>query len=142
MNTAESRKKKSLSHIGLKELAETKIKKSNTIIAINEEDNSIMICDSGKLFGDFVGTTKDMIKNCLRHPSKYKTYRLYYADAKKRKAIQEKVLGKKYIRDHGYLDYSELLDELDLNTYKKYFKTIYILQYIDGKKFKRTMYIG
>lgn len=110
-NTDETRKAKSLGHIGLKETADTKRKKSNYILAV--KDDMLIICDSGKLFGDFVGKSKDYIKNCLRQPSKVCDFRLYYADYEKRKEIEEKMWKKRCIRDKGYMDILYILNTFD-----------------------------
>ena len=97
------------SHIGLKETSDTKRKKSNKIIAI--KDDKMYICDSGKLFGDFIGVSKDYVKNCLRQPSKCKGYRLYYHDVFKRLEILSKMYKKKSIRDKEYIKIADYLNE-------------------------------
>lgn len=103
--------RKSISHTGLKETADTKRKKSNTIVAIGND--KIIFCDSGKLFGDLVGSTKDYIKNCLRQPSSIQGYRLYYLDKDKRNAIHEKMLQKRCIRDIEFIPYLKFLDDCE-----------------------------
>lgn len=52
------------------------------------------MADSGKLLGDYFNTTKDMIKNCLRQPSRYREWYIYYDDIEKRMTILEKMLKK------------------------------------------------
>lgn len=133
-NSEISRKRKSLSHIGLKESSETKKKKSNIILAI--KDNNILVCDSAKLFGDYVGASKDMIKNCLRQPSKICGYRVYYDDYQKRQEIRKKMLKKRCIRDSGYMDILNILDNIEfegVETIYLYFDSISRLIYDDDK---------
>ena len=113
-NTAESRLKKSISHTGLKQKPVTKKKRSNPIYAFNEELNMFLICDSAKLFGDFVGSSKDMMKNCLRLPSKYHGWRVYYADMGKRLEIRAKCMKKRSIRDMEYHIFADLIDRLEM----------------------------
>ena len=121
-NSEESRRKKSESHKGLKESADTKRKKSNPIFAVvlTKDENGkftgdIIHCDSAKLFGDFVGSSKDVIKNCLRGPSRYKGYRLYYGDFEKRNEIRNKMIQKgRRIRDREYLEILPLIDRYDI----------------------------
>lgn len=84
------------SHTGLKESADTKRKKSNKIFAIDEEKHIIYIFDSGKLFGSSIGVGKDLVKNCLREPSRCGNYRLYYFDYEKRREILDKQKRKYY----------------------------------------------
>lgn len=124
VNNAESRKKKSISHIGLKESSSTKRKKSNMILAIPKDDErTIIICESGKIFGDFVGKSKDMIKNCLRQPSTCSGYRLYYDDYEKRQDVRKKMMSKRNIRDK---DYMRILDTLDWFEKKEGVETMYM----------------
>lgn len=123
-NTAESRKKKSIAHLGLKESASTKRKKSNMILAIPKDDErTIIICESGKIFGDFVGKSKDMIKNCLRQPSSCNGYRLYYDDYEKRQDVRKKMMSKRCVRDK---DYMKILDTLDWFEKKEGVETMYM----------------
>jgi predicted GIY-YIG superfamily endonuclease len=82
------------SHIGLKEKAETKRKKSNKIIAI--KDNEFIIADSGKLFGDYIGMSKDKVKKALRNQCRIKEYYVFYFDEEKRKSINKKSKNEKY----------------------------------------------
>ena len=74
----------------------------------------MIVCDSGKLFGDYVGKSKDMIKNGLRQPSKICGYRLYYDDFEKRQEIRNKMMKKRSIRDKGYIDMLNVLDTIEL----------------------------
>jgi len=82
------------SHKGLKETAETKRKKSNKIIAI--KDDKFYICDSAKLFGDFIDMNKDKVKNALRMPCKIKEHYVFYLDENKRKEIYDKAINENY----------------------------------------------
>lgn len=116
-----SRLLKSKSHIGLKESANTKRKKSNLIIAINDE--SLIICDSAKLFGDYIGKSKDYIKNCLRQPSTVNGYYLYYDEPYKRYDIMKKMMNKKSIRNIKYMKYLKFLNKCE----KESVETIYLL---------------
>lgn len=113
-------------HIGLTESADTKRKKSNKIIAINENEMIFIISDSAKLFGDKIGVSKDMIKNGLRQPSKIKGYRLYYFEPNKRKDIVKKMLKKRSIRDKMYIPWCEYLDNRSVETIEKNFQVIYL----------------
>lgn len=133
-NNADSRRKKSLSHIGLKESSNTKRKKSNIILAI--KNNSILVCDSGKLFADYMGTTKDVIKNALRQPFTYQGYNLYYNDYNKRQEIRYKMNEKRSIRNIEYMNILDILDFVEfegVETIYQYFDSIYILEYSDDK---------
>lgn len=112
VNSVESRKRKSLSHMGLKESASTKRKKSNMIMAI--QNDILIVSESGKLFGDYVGCSKDYVKNCLRQPSKCKGWRLYYDDYFKRQEIRDKMLKKRSIRDLQYMVLLDFLDRCEL----------------------------
>lgn len=120
-NDSISRMNKSIAHIGLKESSDTKRKKSNMIIAIKPEKKLILICESGKIFADYVGTTKDMVKNCLRQPSICRGWRVYYDDYKKRQIIRDKMMKKRSIRNKGYIKTLDMLDKFE----KEGVETIY-----------------
>lgn len=145
-NTELSRKRKSESHKGLKDSAKTKRKKSNYIIAI--KDSTIIACESGKLFGDYIGMGKDMVKNCLRQPSKAQGYRLYYDDYNKRQEIRYKMMNKRSIRDKGYMEILDVLDNLEVEireegveTIYRYFDEAYCLKYDDTDTRPRLRHI-
>lgn len=132
-NNEESRRRKSDAHTGIKESSDTKRHKSNLILAI--KDDTIIVCDSGKLFGDFIGKSKDYIKNCLRQPSSISGYRLYYDDYLKRQDIRKKMMKKRCIRDLQYMIYLDILDRVEVEgveTITQYFKTIKMLRYVDN----------
>jgi hypothetical protein len=129
-NSVDSRKRKSLSHIGLKESSSTKRKKSNMIIAV--QNDILIVSESGKLFGDYVGCSKDYVKNCLRQPSKCKGWRLYYDDYFKRQDIRNKMIKKRSIRDLKYMEILDFLDRCELyegveTIYAS--KDVYVLSY-------------
>ena len=113
--TPEGKKKLSEAHIGLKESADTKRKKSNQIIMINLEDKIVIISDSGKLAGDYFDKSKDYIKNCLRQPSSIKGFRLFYDDYEKRTKILDKMYSKRSIRDKEYVKIGEYLNKLEMS---------------------------
>lgn len=113
-NDSIARKNKSIAHTGMKESSITKRKKSNMVIAIKPDEKMILICESGKIFGDYVGVSKDMIKNCLRQPSRCQGWRLYYDDYSKRQAIRDKMLNKRSIRDKGYIETLDILDKYEI----------------------------
>lgn len=145
-NSAKTRQKKSESHKGLKESAKTKRKKSNYILAI--KDTTMIVSESGKLFGDYIGMSKDMIKNCLRQPSRASGYRLYYDDYSKRQEIRNKMMNKRSIRDKGYIDMLNLLDRLEIEieeegveTMYRYFDEVYCLKYDDNESRPKLQHI-
>lgn len=114
-----TKRKMSKAHIGLTESADTKRKKSNKIIAI--KDDELIYCDSAKLFGDYVGSTKDYIKNCLRQPTTVKGYLLFYDDPKKREEMREKMLNKRSIRNKRYMELLDYLDNSSVETIERDF---------------------
>lgn len=137
-NSEKSRKKKSLSHIGLKESSKTKRKKSNKVIAI--KGSTMIVSESGKLIGDFFGKNKDMVKNALRQPTVICEYHIYYDDFYKRQTIRDKMNKKRSIRNKTYMKNLDILDKIEkegLETIYEYFDIIYSLSYdnidIEGK---------
>ena len=125
---------KSIAHIGLTESPDTKRKKSNKIIAIS--DSKVIICDSGKLFGDYIGKSKDYIKNCLRQPSMVNEFYIYYEDINKRLDMKYKMLSKRSIRNKTYMKYLYLLEECEFESVETIYSSlrriigkVYILRY-------------
>lgn len=125
LNGSEFNKKKmseilSKAHTGLKESNATKRKKSNLIIAIELGENNdpvkVILCDSGKLFGDFMHTTKDVVKNCLRRPCKLKNYYLIYDDIVKRHEQFDKMLGKRSIRNKDFMELIMFLIRIEMDS--------------------------
>ena len=94
------------------------------------------MADSGKLLGDYFNTTKDMIKNCLRQPSRYREWYIYYDDIEKRMTIREKMLKKKSIRNPEYMKYLDVLDEYEFGSVE----TIYAFVRGNIGKFYRLDY--
>ena len=55
-----------------------------------------------------------MVKNCLRQPSRYHGWRLYYDDYEKRQDIRNKMMNKRSIRDRGYIKTLDILDKYEI----------------------------
>ncbi len=110
--------KMSKSHIGLKESAETKRKKSNKIIAIR--DGFYLICDSAKLFGDLINKSKDKVKNALRMPCRILDFYVFYYDYDKRHEILHKS------KNEEYISLCKIIDEEDVETIENLFDVFYI----------------
>ena len=138
MNTAITRLNMSKSHIGMKHNINTKKKKSNGILAF--KDDLCIISDGGKLFGDFISVSKDMIKNGLREPSKIKGYRLYYMDYNKRQDIRLKMMKKRCIRDKGYIELLNFIDNIEIEGVETIYSywDIYKLEYDNTKLYNLT----
>ena len=129
VESAEIRRKKSLSHMGLQQSAKTKKKRGNVIYAI--KDNDIIISDSGKLFGDYIGKGKDLIKNGLKDPTSILGYNFYYEDDEKRCNMKHAFLNRKSIRNEEYLPNLEKIEcwregTMDLN---ECFDNVFYLSY-------------
>lgn len=129
-------KAKSLAHMGLKADPESKRKRSNKIIAIDPNLKIVILSDSGKLLGDFLGTTKDMIKNCLREPSRYRGIFMFYFDFNKRNEIRNKMYRKRSIRNTEYIKCINLLNDYEFESVetiytfiKRNIGELYILSY-------------
>ena len=94
-----TREKMRQSHLGLKETAKTKKKKSNPIYAINEDE--FIISDSGKLFADYLNTSKDMVSHAIKRAIRIKSYYVYYQDYEKRNSLKVNSKSKEY---YNYLN--------------------------------------
>lgn len=65
----------SKSHVGITETPSTKRKKSKPIIAF--KDNKCYIAESGKLFADYIGSTKDMVSHAISKCMKIRGYYVF-----------------------------------------------------------------
>lgn len=120
---------KSLNNRGLgrKMLASEKRSRSEGIIAVNLNNRKIIFAESMKLFGDYMNSSKDMIKNSVRKGRPYKGWFIFYLNSEKRAYIlNEYVLGTK-------LAPSDRHSESSRNFYKDLYEmvTSYINNYMD-----------
>ena len=134
-NNPEARKRLSLAHTGLKESSMVKRKKSNPIIAVNLKEHIVILSDSAKLFGDYIGSTKDYIKNCLRTPYKIKDFMLFYDDSEKRHDMLTKMYLKRSIRNIDYVEIAKFLCSIENESVE----TIYDLV---SEKYGKILYLS
>ena len=139
----ESNRKRS-AHIGLKESNNTKRNKSNKIFIIR--DDTIIISDSAKLYGDYINATKDQIKNYIRYPLCKDGFYLFYVSENKRNNIYPiaRIKAEKNQAYNRYLEYFDKLKQCkfvynseEYYMLSKYFNNIYYLSYdnidLDGR---------
>jgi len=100
--------------IGKKLSAEDKKARSEAILCINMNDKKLLMSDSMKLFGDYMGSSKDMIKNCNRMGRPYKGWFIFYIDPDKRA----------YILDNNVLG-DKMLNVKRSDKSKNFYKTLY-----------------
>lgn len=81
------------SHTGRKFLSKDKEVRSDKIIGVNLNKKEILFSDSMKLFADFIGTSKDMIKNVNRIGRSYKGWFIFYIDDEKRNHVLNMVVN-------------------------------------------------
>nr|DAX41680.1 MAG TPA: intron associated endonuclease [Caudoviricetes sp.] len=100
---------------GYKHTSEAKKLRSVEIIAINISEQKLIYADSMKLFGDYMNSSKDMIKNSVRKCRIYKGWYIFYTDRTKRKFVIDKnVLGEGLPKGERHSPESqELILELD-----------------------------
>lgn len=83
----------SIDHPGRKQSLDERRKRSEPILAINLNEKLMVFVESMKLFGDYLGTSKDIIKNNARSGRNYKGWFIFYKDLNKRTEIFQKVMG-------------------------------------------------
>ena len=83
---------------------ETRILKGKMVAAIHPEKKLAFICVGGRIFGDYIGTSKDMIKNTNRRGSTYKGWYVIYLDEDERIPIYEKKMSVKESSAHKFKD--------------------------------------
>jgi len=97
---------------------EEKLLRSEQIFCININTKQMLYSDSMKLFGDFISSSKDMIKNSVRKGRPYKGWYLFYVDKDKRQYILEtNVFGDGLAKDDRHSNkskasYKEIYDKV------------------------------
>ena len=118
-----TREKMSKSHIGLKEKASTKRKKSKAVVAFNGKE--VVFADSAKLFGDYIGQRKDIISHGIRDRLHMKGYYVFYQD----EDLQNELLYRFMIFKNSYMDALRTV-RLPVETIEKQY-TVKYLTYTD-----------
>jgi hypothetical protein len=83
-----TRERMSKSHTGLTEAAKTKRKKSNAVVAFNGSE--VVFADSGKLFGEYIGQSKDEISHGIYKKYTMSGYYVFFVDPDKRQAALDR----------------------------------------------------
>lgn len=110
----------SLNRTGRRMMANDKQLRSEGILCININQKKLIFSDSMKLFGDFMNTSKDMIKNSNRKGRPYKGWFVFYIDPDKRSLIlNTNILGNGLRPNDRHSDkskqfYQELYDTVNL----------------------------
>jgi len=111
----------SKSHKGLKETGITKKKKSKRVIVFR--DNNCYICDSGKLFGNFIGKGRDIISHFILNGYRVCGWYVFRLDDNiDRSYLYENLMDKNYIKLYK-------LVEMGLET----IESLYQVKYIEYK---------
>lgn len=91
-----------------------KMSKSKFIVAINNDTNEIVFSAGMKLFGDYIGKSKDLVKNRAKNQTKISKYFIIYMDDKDRKeqidSICKRYSNYKHIKKELLDRLSEFLD--------------------------------
>lgn len=103
-----SRNKMSISRTGMVQTAKTKRKRSNKVVAISKSD--LIISESGKLLGDFLGYSKDVINHAISTPFKVGDFYIYNWDYKRRCDRYNKFKEKNINLKDEYLQYLNYLN--------------------------------
>lgn len=74
----------------------TKTKKAKLIAAVNPDEKKMYISVGMKLFGDFIGKGKDVIKNAAKVPNRICGYYIIYLNETDQKQVLEKVQKRVY----------------------------------------------
>lgn len=110
-----------MNKIGTKLMAKDKLLRSEGIIAINPIRKELIFSDSMKLFGDYMESSKDMIKNSNRKGRPYKGWFIFYINDEKRHfVLYNNVINDTYVpvnerhSEKAKLFYKELVSIVDL----------------------------
>lgn len=125
-----------MNKIGTKLMAKDKLLRSEGIIAINPNRKELIFSDSMKLFGDYLESSKDMIKNSNRKGRPYKGWFIFYINNEKRHfVLHNNVIKDTYVpknerhSEKAKLFYQELVSIVDLYL-RDFAKTDYFPNFI------------
>lgn len=108
----------------------TKAKKSKIMVCLHPELKSGFISIGMKLFGDFIGSSKDQVKNCAKRPCKHHGYYIFYMNDIDREAVSNSFTSRMGVGTRNnipdyvmqYLELSELVGQFAHNPSKEIFK--------------------
>lgn len=107
-HTEDTKIRMMVTHTGMKESPATKKRKSKRVVAINDED--LIIADSGKLLGEYLGYTKDIVSHAVSQPHQLAGYFVYNWDYDIRHQKMEKFIRRKIKLNPKYMEYFNYLD--------------------------------
>ena len=99
---------------------DTKIKKGKPVLCINPDTKIAFIAVGMKIFADYMGTSKDLIKNCARRPCKYKGYYIIYLNEFDRDTILQKAIQREEAQIKKFQKYYDVMGEAPLSKLPAY----------------------
>ena len=76
---------------GAPQTISAKIAKSKLVACINQETKDFIVSVGMKIFGDFIGSSKDQVKNCAKRGIKHRGYHIVYLNNFDRELIKNKM---------------------------------------------------
>lgn len=77
---------------GISQPISAKISKSKIVACINSSTKELIISIGMKLFGDYIGSSKDQVKNCAKRGIKHRGYHIIYLNEYDRESIRNLVM--------------------------------------------------
>lgn len=112
---------------------DTKIKKGKPVLCINPDTKIAFIAVGMKIFADYMGTSKDLIKNCARKPCKYKGYYIIYLNDLDRDAILQKAIQREEAQIKKFQKYYDVMGEAPLSKLPAYIDMVqYVERFMDN----------
>ena len=99
---------------------DTKIKKGKPVLCINPDTKIAFIAVGMKIFADYMGTSKDLIKNCPRRPCKYKWYYIIYLNDFDSDTILQKAIQREEAQIKKFQKYYDVMGESPLSKLPAY----------------------
>lgn len=106
--------------VGHEHTIDTKIKKGKPVLCINPDTKIAFIAVGMKIFADYMGTSKDLIKNCARRPCKYKGYYIIYLNDFDRDTILQKAIQREEAQIKKFQKYYDVMGESPLSKLPAY----------------------
>lgn len=113
---------------GYPQSTETKIAKSKMIAAVNLDTKEFIVAIGMKIFGDFVGSSKDQVKNCAKRGSSHRGFYIIYINNYDRNTTRDKVYS---IYDAHYSNNHKGFDIGGYNLTKKFNGYLTALSYVE-----------
>lgn len=113
---------------GFSQSTETKIAKSKMVACVNQETKEFIVAIGMKIFGDYIGSSKDQVKNCAKRGIKHHDFHIIYINNYDRNDIRDKIYAR---YDAHYSDRHKGFDIAGYNLTRNFNGYLTALSYVE-----------